>query len=62
LIQSSIPTLLLIAAIAVAAPLGAERLKTFNVPGLVLEILLGIMVNRSAQRPSSARNYRLQPL
>jgi Kef-type K+ transport system membrane component KefB len=44
LIQSSIPTLLLIAAIAVAAPVAAERLKKFNVPSVVLEILLGIIV------------------
>jgi Kef-type K+ transport system membrane component KefB len=44
LIQSSIPTLVLIAAIAVAAPIGAERLKRFNVPSVVLEILLGIIV------------------
>jgi len=43
-IESSIPSLVLIAAIAVVAPLLAERLRRFNVPEVVLELTMGIVV------------------
>lgn len=42
--STSLSTLAIIAAIAVAAPLGAELLRRFRVPGAVLELLAGIIV------------------
>ena len=44
MIEASIPTLVLIAAIAVISPLLAERLRRFNVPDVVLELAFGIIV------------------
>ena len=43
-IEDAIPTLVLIAAIAVLAPFLADRLKRFNVPDVVLELGFGIIV------------------
>jgi Kef-type K+ transport system membrane component KefB len=43
-IEASIPTFVLIAAIAVISPLLAERLRRFNVPDVVLELAFGIIV------------------
>jgi Kef-type K+ transport system membrane component KefB len=43
-IEASIPTLVLIATIAVISPLLAERLRRFNVPDVVLELAFGIIV------------------
>lgn len=42
--DGSIGTLVLIAGIAVLSPLLAERLRRFNVPDVVLELALGILV------------------
>ena len=44
MIEASIPTFVLIAAIAVISPLLAERLRRFNVPDVVLELAFGIIV------------------
>ncbi len=44
MIETSLPSLALIAAIAVICPLLAERLKRFNVPDIVLLLLFGILV------------------
>ena len=44
MIEASIPTLVLIATIAVISPLLAERLRRFNVPDVVLELAFGIIV------------------
>jgi Kef-type K+ transport system membrane component KefB len=44
LVETAIPTLVLIAAIAVICPLLADRLARFNVPDVVLELAFGILV------------------
>ncbi|MGP0032918.1 MAG: cation:proton antiporter [Acidimicrobiales bacterium] len=44
MIETSLPSLALIAAIAVICPLLAERLKRFNVPDIVLLLFFGILV------------------
>ncbi len=43
-LEAAIPSLVLIALIAVISPLLADRLKRFNVPDVVLELLFGIIV------------------
>jgi Kef-type K+ transport system membrane component KefB len=43
-VETAIPTLVLIAAIAVICPLLADRLARFNVPDVVLELAFGILV------------------
>src|SRR5687768_1651410 len=44
--STSASSLALIVVVAVLAPLGAEALKRFRIPGVVLEIVLGIVIGQ----------------
>jgi Kef-type K+ transport system membrane component KefB len=43
-LEAALPTLVLVAAIAVLSPLMADRLTRFNVPSVVLELVFGIII------------------